>query len=102
MVAEGHALTAEAVEIGRAQMLRAEPRHAVGAPLVDDDQKDVSLGHGVSLGILSMLSSDVGAVKYQGILAETPNMNLNQIIYNINSNNINCFASTCLHDLRTG
>jgi hypothetical protein len=46
VMAEGHALGREPVDVGRAQDLRAEPGQQFAAPLVDDDQQDIlALGH---------------------------------------------------------
>ena len=44
MVAEGHALGAQPVDVGQLQVVRSELGQHQSAPLVDDDQKDVSAG----------------------------------------------------------
>jgi hypothetical protein len=44
MVAEGHALGAERIDVGQLQIVRAEPGQHQPAPLVDDDQQHVLAG----------------------------------------------------------
>ena len=45
VVAKRHAGAAQPVEVGRAQMRGAEMGNMVGAPLIDDDQQHIALGH---------------------------------------------------------
>jgi len=49
MVAEGHALAAKPVQIGRAQEIRAEGGDEIGPPLIHDDQQNIATrSHGLS------------------------------------------------------